>query len=56
MRTIARLLQSGEIDGVADQFDSMARLWDPQKAGGLIQRRHDESTLWRSGFTALELD
>jgi GH24 family phage-related lysozyme (muramidase) len=33
----------------------MARLWDPQKLAGLVQRRRDEATLWRAGFTPLNL-
>ena len=56
MRTIRDLLASGRRDAVADQFDSMVRLWDPAKAGGLIRRRQAEATLWRAGFAALQLD
>ena len=56
MRTIRDLLASGRMDEVPDQFDSMVRLWDPAKAGGLIRRRRSEAKLWRSGFRALQLD
>jgi GH24 family phage-related lysozyme (muramidase) len=56
MRAIRELLASGHADAVADQIDAMARLWDPQTLGGLVQRRHAEATLWRSGFSALQLD
>jgi hypothetical protein len=52
MRTIADLLRAGDIAAVANEFDSMARLWT---ARGLVQRRHDEARLWRSGFEALQL-
>ena len=55
MRAIRDLLAAGNADPVADQFDSMARLWDPGLPG-LVKRRHDEATLWRSGFIALSLD
>lgn len=53
MRTIRDLLAAGKLDEVAGQFESMTRLWDP--ASGLIRRRRDEATLWRSGFEALQL-
>jgi hypothetical protein len=33
-----------------------ATLWDPQQQSGLLKRRRDEATLWRSGFAALQLD
>ena len=56
MRKIRDLLASGHPDDVADQFDAMTRLWDPAKLAGLIQRRHEEATLWRSGFAALRLE
>jgi hypothetical protein len=52
MRTIRDLLAAGDFDGVASELDSMARLWTLR---GLIQRRHDEAKLWRSGFEALQL-
>ncbi len=55
MREIARLLAAGQADDVAAQFDSMARLWNPQTLPGLVKRRHDEARLWRSGFEALQL-
>lgn len=55
MRTIRDLLAANDPDAVADQFESMTRLWDPQKLAGLVRRRRDEATLWRSGFTALQL-
>jgi GH24 family phage-related lysozyme (muramidase) len=55
MRTIRDLLASGRADDVADQFESMTRLWD-KTLPGLVKRRRDEATLWRSGFSALQLD
>lgn len=55
MRAIRDLLAANNVDGVADQLESMTRLWDPQTLPGLIQRRRNEATLWRSGFTALQL-
>jgi peptidoglycan hydrolase-like protein with peptidoglycan-binding domain len=56
MRAIRDLLASGQSDLVADQFDAMARLWDPATLPGLVLRRHAEATLWRAGFAALQLD
>jgi len=53
MREIKTLLAANKLDAVADQIDSMSRLWDPQS--GLVRRRHEEATLWRSGFAALQL-
>jgi GH24 family phage-related lysozyme (muramidase) len=55
MRQILELLDNRDVDAVADQFDSMARLWNPASEGGLIDRRHREATLWRNGFEALRL-
>jgi sirohydrochlorin ferrochelatase len=58
MRAIRDRLASGspaQIDGVADEFDAMTRLWDAEKAPGLIERRRDEARLWREGFAALQL-
>jgi GH24 family phage-related lysozyme (muramidase) len=55
MRRIQELLAAGNLDDVADQFESMTRLWDPATAGGLIARRRREATLWRDGFAALQL-
>lgn len=56
MREIQRLLAAGQLDLVDEQIDAMVRLWDPATQAGLIQRRHREATLWRSGFAALQLD
>jgi peptidoglycan hydrolase-like protein with peptidoglycan-binding domain len=56
MRAIRECLARGDLDAVADQFDSMTRLWDPATLGGLVQRRRDEGTLWRSGFSAVGLE
>jgi len=56
MRNIRDLLAAGKPDGVAEQLESMTRLWDPQKEGGLIQRRKEEAALWRTGFSALNLE
>jgi hypothetical protein len=55
MRAIQALLAAGQLDAVAEQIDAMARLWDPERLPGLVRRRHNEATLWRSGFTALLL-
>lgn len=46
---------AGHLEGVADQIDAMARLWDPERLPGLVRRRHNEARLWRSGFPALQL-
>lgn len=54
MRAIRDLLAAGDLDPVADELESMTRLWDP--GSGLITRRRDEATLWRSGFSALQLE
>jgi peptidoglycan hydrolase-like protein with peptidoglycan-binding domain len=56
MALIRTLLATGRADDVADQIESMARLWDPAAERGLIDRRKREATLWRSGFAALQLD
>jgi Spy/CpxP family protein refolding chaperone len=56
MRTIRDLLAAGRFDDVADQFEQMTRLWNAATEGGLIRRRRAEATLWRAGFTALQLD
>ena len=55
IRAIRDLLATGAVEQVADQFDSMARLWDPQ-VPGLVRRRHEEATLWRSGFAAVSVE
>jgi GH24 family phage-related lysozyme (muramidase) len=55
MRVIKDLLGVGDFEAVSEQFDSMARLWEG-RLSGLVQRRHDEAKLWRSGFAALQLD
>lgn len=52
MRAIRDLLAAGDFAAVPAQFESMARLWT---LPGLIQRRHDEARLWRSGFESLQL-
>lgn len=56
MRTIKDLLAAGRIPDVADQFESMTRLWNEQTEGGLITRRRAEAALWRSGFAAVNLE
>ena len=56
MRTIQELLAAGRIQEVADQFESMTRLWSEQTEGGLIRRRRAEAALWRSGFAAVNLE
>jgi len=56
MRSIQQRLATGDIDGVADDLETMTRVWAGQGLGGLLQRRRDEATLWRSGFGALNLE
>ena len=56
MREIRKLLKTGDLDAVPEQLESMTRLWDPAKQPGLLKRRRDEASLWRSGFAALELE
>jgi hypothetical protein len=56
MRAIRDLLVGGQFDAVAEQFESMTRLWDPAIAAGLIRRRRAEATLWRAGFAPLQLE
>jgi hypothetical protein len=56
MRTIRDLLAVGRNGEVAEQFESMTRLWDLATTGGLIRRRRSEATLWRAGFAALQLE
>ncbi len=56
MRTIRGLLATARFDEVVKQLDAMSQLWDPAKLPGLVQRRHDEARLWRSGFAAQQLD
>jgi hypothetical protein len=55
MRNIRALLAAGDVDAVAAQFESMTRLWNPDRAGAdsAPARR---TTLWRSGFVALKLE
>jgi hypothetical protein len=53
MRAIRDLLAAGDVESVPAQVDKMTRLWDPKS--GLIKRRQDEATLWRSGFAAMQL-
>jgi GH24 family phage-related lysozyme (muramidase) len=55
MNNIRDLLTAGNLDRVAEEFDAMTRLWDPQTEGGIIARRRREAILWRSGFEALQL-
>jgi GH24 family phage-related lysozyme (muramidase) len=55
VRQIQHPLATGNAEAVAEQRDPMSRLWDPDKLPGLIQRRHDEARLWRSGFETLQL-
>jgi GH24 family phage-related lysozyme (muramidase) len=56
MRAIRDLLAAGDEAAVADQFDEMARLWNPAELSRLVERRHNEARLWRSGFASLLLD
>jgi hypothetical protein len=56
MRAIQQHLAAGNVDAVAGDLEAMTRVWAGQNLGGLIQRRRDEATLWRSGFRALNLE
>lgn len=56
MKRIAELLLADQTDPVAEQFESMTRIWDPVKERGVIERRRREAILWREGFGALGLD
>jgi hypothetical protein len=56
MKRIRELLDAGDRDGVAQQFESMTRLWDPERERGVIERRRREATLWTTGFSALHLE
>lgn len=56
MARIRDLLAARDPEPVAEQFESMTRLWNPASAAGLISRRRKEATLWRSGFGGLRLD
>jgi peptidoglycan hydrolase-like protein with peptidoglycan-binding domain len=56
MQRIRDLLGSGDVEPVADEFESMTRHWNPATAAGLIERRRREATLWRSGFGGLRLE
>jgi hypothetical protein len=55
MRRIRELLDAGNPEPVAAEIEAMARLWDPVKERGVIDRRRREATLWRDGFGALQL-
>lgn len=55
MRAIRDLLAAQRFDDIAEELDKMSRLWDPARQAGLVQRRHDEAKLWRSGFAAVQL-
>lgn len=55
MRTIQALLAERRFTEVAEQFESMIRLWQGV-AAGLVRRRRSEATLWRLGFRALQLE
>jgi peptidoglycan hydrolase-like protein with peptidoglycan-binding domain len=58
MKQIQSLLADGSeaaVDAVADEIESMTRLWSPDTAPGLITRRRREAQLWRAGFSALRL-
>jgi len=56
MKRVQELLQQQDFDAVPEQFRSMTRLWSAASAGGLIERRQREATLWESGFRSLQLD
>jgi hypothetical protein len=55
MRRIRDLLVAGETEPVADELESMTRLWDPVRERGVIERRRREAMLWRGGFESLRL-
>lgn len=56
MRTIRDLMAARNFSQVADQFESMKRLWGADSDSGLVQRRQQEADLWRFGFSALNLE
>jgi GH24 family phage-related lysozyme (muramidase) len=56
MRTIRDLLNARNFAAVPEQFESMKRLWGVGSDPGLVQRRQQEADLWRSGFSALNLE
>jgi len=55
MRQIRQLLDTGDLNAIADQLDSMARLWNQVSERCLSEGRHREANLWRNGFVALQL-
>jgi hypothetical protein len=55
MRQIQALLAANKLDAVGEQIRSMKRLWHPDVAQGLIDRREHEAMLWSGGFAALQL-
>ncbi len=55
MKRIRELLDSGDLEPVAEQLEAMIRLWNPQTERGVIERRRREARLWREGFEALLL-
>jgi hypothetical protein len=55
MKRIQTLLAAGDVERVANELESMTRIWDPQTERAIILRRRRESTLWRAGFAALQL-
>ena len=55
MKLIQTLLAAGDVELVANELESMTRIWDPQTERGVILRRRREATLWRAGFAALQL-
>ena len=56
MSTIRDLMAARNFGAVADQFESMKRLWGPGNDPGLVDRRQQEADLWRAGFSAVKLE
>lgn len=48
MKAIKPLVAAADYTGIADQLRQMKRLWDPAKAGGLINRREDEAKMLKN--------
>lgn len=56
MRAIVPLVAARDLPGIAAQFRSMKRLWDPKVLPGLIKRREAEAVLVESARTSYPPD
>jgi len=45
MKNIKRLVENGDLDGIAAEVRSMTRLWDESELPGLHKRRKDEASM-----------